>query len=183
MTIAEASSVLGIPRDVSLEQARAAFRRLVQASHPDHSGADDATARTARVVIVYQTWRRRPSPLTAGPRASDARTPPPPRPTVVGTPRPGAEPGSAVVLLPLDTDPFYAVLTAGERLGVVTYASRADGIVETLLRENGETCSLLFRLDDEGAVIVSIDALANHELLDATPYAARVATLLADLTP
>lgn len=179
MTIAQAAAVLGIPGDAPIEDARAAFRRLVLASHPDHSDAGDASARTARIVIAYQTWRRQPSPRAADARASGARVPPPPRPTVVSTPVPGVEPGSAVVLLPLDTDPFSAVLAAGERLGVVTYASREDGIVETVLRDHGETCSLLFRLDDEGAVIVSIDALANHELLDATPYAARVAHLLA----
>jgi curved DNA-binding protein CbpA len=49
--------VLDVPPDASVEQIRAAFRRLVLRYHPDRNAAPDAAARFHRVERAYETLR------------------------------------------------------------------------------------------------------------------------------
>lgn len=50
-------AVLGVPREATLEQIRAAYRRLARQFHPDHSPDEDSSRRFARISKSYMVLR------------------------------------------------------------------------------------------------------------------------------
>lgn len=50
-------SVLGVPREATLEQIRAAYRRLARQFHPDHSPDEDSSRQFARISKSYMVLR------------------------------------------------------------------------------------------------------------------------------
>jgi hypothetical protein len=83
MTLGDPFVRLGLPRDCTIDDARAARRRLALALHPDHGG-DPAAMRDVNeafdLVVGHLTGRRRlnvvvPSPAASSPRRRSATGP------------------------------------------------------------------------------------------------------------
>lgn len=69
-----ASVVLGLNGPASLQEVRAAFRRLAREHHPDQSGSE--TEAFIRIREAYETLVTRSSVLSEGPGCEDARKDP-----------------------------------------------------------------------------------------------------------
>ncbi|MBX3388664.1 MAG: DnaJ domain-containing protein [Phycisphaeraceae bacterium] len=57
MEVEDLYAVLGVPREATLEQIRAAYRRLARQFHPDHSPDEDSSRRFARISKSYMVLR------------------------------------------------------------------------------------------------------------------------------
>lgn len=82
-TMTDPHALLGVPRNATLDQIRAAYRRLARQTHPDVSAHPEATARFAAISDAYQRL------LNAELGHIPPRTTAPPGSTV--TPGPDAE--------------------------------------------------------------------------------------------
>jgi hypothetical protein len=146
MDAAEARTVLGVGPRAGWPEVRAAYRRAIRGAHPDTHGAS-ATATAVRLNEAYAVLRRleragRPDAHVAAPPAPPA-PPPPPAPPAVGL----AVEGDDTLLLAAPPEVAFAVLLeAAHRVGSVSYVDRSSGIFEAVVRQDGETCSLLVTL-------------------------------------
>src|SRR4029450_13211128 len=119
----------------------------IRAAHPDTQAVGATTAAAARLNEAYAVLSRakRAGGLHApGPSApAPSAPPPPPPPPTVG----GGVVGNDPLLLAAPPDEAFALLLeAGHRVGEVSYVDRSCAIFEVLVRQDGETCSLLVTL-------------------------------------
>jgi hypothetical protein len=147
MDVPEARTVLGVAPGEGWDAVRAAYRRRIRAAHPDTHGVA-ATPEAARVNEAYAVLSRakRAGRLHA-PAGGPASAPPPP-PTAPEPPPVGlALVGNDTILLAAPPDEAFALLLeAGHRIGEVSYVDRSCAIFEVVVRQDGETCSLLVTL-------------------------------------
>lgn len=143
----EARAVLGLAPTATLDDARAAYRRLVRTHHPDVAGEAGAR-RTARVIDAWRVLRDHAPPVE-----------PPPAVDVDGdTLTIGAPPDEA----------FLLVLDAAHRVGDVTHIGRGDGLLEALVAfDDGRTCSLVVSL--QSGAPGTTEAFCTLQALDAGP--------------
>jgi hypothetical protein len=148
--VAEARRVLGVVAGDGWDVVRSAYRRRIRAAHPDTQGAG-ATAAAVRLNEAYAVLSRAKragelqAPAAPGaPGAPGARpAPPPPAPPTVGV----ATVGTDTILLAAPPDEAFALLLeAGHRVGNVSYVDRSCSIFEVVVRQDGETCSLVVTL-------------------------------------
>lgn len=144
MDVAEARVVLGVGEGDGWEVVRLAYRRRIRAAHPDTLGVATNPA-AVRLNEAYAVLSRARRAGTLGPAGAPA-PPPSPRPappppvgvTVVGT---------DTLLLAAPPDEAFALLVeAGHRVGNVSYVDRSCAIFEVVVRQDGETCSLVVTL-------------------------------------
>jgi hypothetical protein len=145
--VVEARRVLGVAAGDGWDVVRSAYRRRIRAAHPDTHGVS-ATAAAVRLNEAYAVLSRakRAGELQA-PAARSAPPapppPPPPAPPIVGV----ATVGSETILLAAAPDQaFTLLLEAGHRVGNVSYVDRSCAIFEVVVRQDGETCSLVVTL-------------------------------------
>ena len=142
MDVTEARSVLGVARGDGWDAVRAAYRRRIRAAHPDTQGVA-STPEAARLNEAYAVLSRakRSGRLDAPPPSPPPE--PPPEPPPVGL----ALVGNDTILLAAPPDEAFALLLeAGHRIGEVSYVDRSCAIFEVVVRQDGETCSLLVTL-------------------------------------
>jgi hypothetical protein len=148
----EARAVLGLAPSATVDDARAAYRRLVRAHHPDVAG-DRGTRTTARVIDAWRVLRD----------VSAAASPPAPAPVVAA-----ASDGDTITLdVPAD-EAFLLLLDAAHRVGDVTHVSPGDALLEALIAfDDGRTCSLVISL--QGRANGTTEAFCTLQALDAGP--------------
>jgi hypothetical protein len=151
----EARRVLGVGRDASPADVRAAYRRLVRSHHPDVAGTS-STDRAVRVIAAYQVLTQ---PTTAGrstsaapSRTSRSRRPAPPPPPPGPPPAPSPQVGhDAIPLAGPTLDVFNLLCEAADVLGDVSHVDVAGGLLETIVTWDGwPPCSLLITLLQRG---------------------------------
>jgi hypothetical protein len=148
----EAWDVLGLPPSATIDEARAAYRRLVRTHHPDVAGVRGA-ARTARVIDAWHVVRDR----AVEPAARDD-----------GGPVHVDAIGDTVTLEVPPDEAFLLVLDAAHRIGDVTHVGPGDGLLEALIAfADGRTCSLVISLQGRGAGVT--EAFCTLQALDAGP--------------
>lgn len=150
MDVHEARAELGVDPADGWDVVRAAYRRRIRAAHPDTHGVG-ATPVAARLNEAYAVLSRAkragvlhaPVGGSGGPRAGGPAPPHPPDPPPVGL----ALVGSDTILLAAPPDEAFALLLeAGHRVGEVSYVDRSCAIFEVVVRQDGESCSLLVTL-------------------------------------
>lgn len=150
--------VLGIDRNASVSQVRAAFRRQARAHHPDTSKSGSAES----LAPINEAWRVLGDPALRGAydRSLDVqeRPSPPPSPAQQWAPVPGAPPESSFPWR------FLAGLTAAGiaivSLGVFTYKPSAPGPPDNVLEagscvvieDNGDASEVNCNADHDGVV-------------------------------
>ena len=171
MDIAEARAALGLGVGASQADAQVAFRRLLQAAHPDRNAAENAADRTRTLVLAYRTIGRSYSSVaelqstpvvdTADDLAVD-----------VSDIYSGVD-SDPVVLVDADTiglacpsDEAFAVLVeVAHRIGDVTYLDRQSELLEALLRTvDGTTVSMVISLQGRATGIT--EAFVTLEPID-----------------
>jgi hypothetical protein len=143
MDVAEALVVLGVDSSDGWDVVRAAYRRRIRAAHPDTQGAA-STPSAVRINEAYAVLSRaKRAGVAAGP--APARPPAPPPPPPPAPPAVGVDvEGSDTLLLAAPPDEAFALLLeAGHRVGNVSYVDRSCAIFEVVVRQDGETCSLV----------------------------------------
>jgi hypothetical protein len=144
--VVEARTVLGVTDADGWDVVRRAYRTRIRAAHPDTHGVG-ATATAVRLNEAYAVLSRakRAGALHVAPAAAPPPPPPPPPPAppAVGV----TVEGSDTLLLAAPPDEAFALLLeAGHRVGNVSYVDRSCAIFEVVVRQDGETCSLLVTL-------------------------------------
>ena len=148
----EAWAVLGLSPTATLDEARAAYRRLVRTHHPDVAGVRGAV-RTARVIDAWRVVRER------APRAVDADESAPVHVDAAGD--------TVTLDVPPD-EAFILLLDAAHRVGDVTHVGPGDGLLEALIAfADGRTCSLVISLQGRGVGVT--EAFCTLQALDAGP--------------
>jgi len=171
----EALAVLGVSRDATADEVRAAYRRLVSAAHPDRAdAAPDATRQTARVTQAYAVIRHAP-PESARP----ADTGPDPTSEAVAA---ETDQDSITLGAPAD-EAFAALFEAAGRVGHVAYFDRQLGILETVVRfEGGPSCSVLITLQGRAYGTEAFCTMESIEAAPTPPIAPVVEALVQELT-
>jgi hypothetical protein len=160
--VSDPFQVLGLPATATLDDVRAARRRLARSAHPD-VGGDERRMREINQAFD-QAVRRilgrpdRPSPVSPPPAhepADAARPAPPPpfRPHVTGT-GPWVqhdEPSFTIDVLPVDA--FAALERVATRLGEIV-AEDPPYVLELILREPARCWCRLELLPEAGATTV-----------------------------
>ncbi len=160
--LAEALYLLGLRSDCSLTDARAVFRRMVTAHHPDlHEGDAVESERTRMVIVAFRLVER----------DLQARGAVETRSTRIGE---KSDPGSAAtaVVRKIDADTLSLVATAeeayarlvevGHLIGDVTYIDRQNGLFESLLKTvHGDAVSMVCTL--QGRADETIEAFFTME--------------------
>ncbi|HEX9992913.1 MAG TPA: DnaJ domain-containing protein [Acidimicrobiales bacterium] len=178
MDLAEARAVLGVGADDDWSAVRAAFRRLLRATHPDVAAkVPDATARTARLTEAYRVVRlAHESPVPTAP----APPPPPPAPerATVGV---CVEHGALLVRSPRD-EAFFRLLELAHEVGEVTYIDQQVGLLEAVVQFEGyPVCSLLVTLQGRAGGTEAFLTIEPIERGAPPPLEAVVLTLAARL--
>jgi hypothetical protein len=162
MTVVEARHLLGVDHDAGPDELRAAFRQALRRTHPDLHGGDGAAAR--EVVAAYE--------LLAGQPAALLPEPLPDLVTVDGD--------TVAAELPAG-DLFEMLLTAGDRVGEITYADPEAGLLEVLLQVPGHgPCSVVLTLQGRGVGITEAMCTVEPVGTWAAPPPEVVAAVLAE---
>jgi hypothetical protein len=144
--LAEARTVLGVAPGDDWAAVRVAYRRAIRAAHPDTTGTA-ATATAVRVNEAYACLRRARDDgslgAAAAPAPPPAPPPPPPAPPPVGL---AVEADDTLLLAAPPDEAFALLLEAVHRIGSVSYVDRSCAIFEGVVRQDGETCSLVVTL-------------------------------------
>jgi hypothetical protein len=167
MDVREARVVLGVDPADGWDVVRAAYRRRIRAAHPDTHGVG-ATATAARLNEAYAVLSRakRAGILTTVPGAPAPPPGPPPAPPPVGVAVVG---GDTLLLAAPPPEAFALLLEAGHRVGEVTYVDRSCAIFEVVLRQDGETCSLVVTIQGRAhgtEAFLTLEAMERPATLD-----------------
>jgi hypothetical protein len=166
----EARVVLGVAEGDGWDAVRAAYRLRIRSSHPDTAGAG-ATATAARLNEAYAVLSRarragRATISAARPGATTTPPPPPPPPPAVGVAVVG---GDTMLLAAPPPLAFALLLEAGHRIGSVSYVDRSCAIFEVVVRQDGETCSLVVTVQprEHGTeALCTLEAMERPATLD-----------------
>jgi hypothetical protein len=163
----EARVVLGVHPGDGWDVVRASYRRRIRAAHPDTHGVG-ATATAARLNEAYAVLSRakRAGVPTATPGGPAPQPPPAPAPPVVGVAVVG---GDTLLLAAPPPEAFMLLLEAGHQVGEVTYVDRSCSIFEVVLRQDGETCSLVVTIQGRAhgtEAFLTLEAIERPATLD-----------------
>jgi hypothetical protein len=184
--VAEARAVLGVGEGDRWEVVRLAYRRRIRAAHPDTLGvATNPAAVRLNEAYAVLSRAKRAGTLDAGtagargaPRPPAPAPPPPTPPPPVGV----TMVGSDTLLLAAPPDEAFALLVeAGHRVGNVSYVDRSCAIFEVVVRQDGETCSLVVTLQGRAhgtEAFLTLEALERAATLAPDRIVARMAAAL-----
>jgi hypothetical protein len=181
--VTEARAVLGVSDGDGWDVVRLAYRRRIRAAHPDVHGAG-ATPVAARLNEAYAVLSRARRAGATAPAATPASPPAPPPPP----PRPAPPPvgvrvvgGDTLLLAAPPDEAFALLLEAGHRVGNVSYVDRACAIFEVVVRQDGETCSLVVTLQGRAhgtEAFLTVEAMERPASLPPDRIVARVVAAL-----
>lgn len=161
-------AVLGLAPGASLEQVRAARRRLAKEAHPDHGGDE---ARMREINAAFDAAVKavlRPSPAPVPPSAPPPAPAPPPARAAAPRRRPAAAPRSGprrIRVVEQDIASFVVPMVPADAFEVLDLATRAlgDAIdhepshwLEAHLYEPGECWCRLDLLPEGGSTQVAV---------------------------
>lgn len=173
MDVREARSVLGVSESDGWEAVRTSYRLRIRAAHPDTQAAGATTAAAARLNEAYAVLSRAKragrlhAPVPSAP-------PPPPSPPPVGVALVG---GDTLLLAAPPDEAFALLLEAGHRVGEVSYVDRSCSIFEVVVRQDGETCSLLVTTQGRAhgtEAFLTLEAMERPASLDPSPVVRRM---------
>jgi hypothetical protein len=180
--VTEARAVLGVSDGDGWDVVRLAYRRRIRAAHPDvhGAGATPVAARLNEAYAVLSRAKRAGAVTPAAPAAATppAPPPPPPAPPPVGVRVVG---GDTLLLAAPPDEAFALLLEAGHRVGNVSYVDRACAIFEVVVRQDGETCSLVVTLQGRAhgtEAFLTLEALERAATLAPDRIVARMAAAL-----
>lgn len=192
MEINEAREVLGLADEVTLDEVRSSYRRLLHLHHPDVARAHDAEALTATLIEAYEVvaaW--------AETEASDGILRWPNLDVRGATPevsdRERAEERFDVVdaqaldedTIAVDAPPpetYAALFEAASRVGNIAYVDRQLGIIETMVRfEGGPTCSVVMTLQGRATFTEVFCTMESIEAAATPPIAPVIDALVEEL--
>jgi hypothetical protein len=184
MDVREARSVLGVGEADGWDAVRTSYRRRIRAAHPDTQAAGATTAAAARLNEAYAVLSRAKRAGRLHARAPSAPVPgapappPPPPPPAVGV----ALVGNDTLLLAAPPDEAFALLLeAGHRVGEVSYVDRSCAIFEVVVRQDGETCSLLVTIQGRAhgtEAFLTLEAMERPASLDPSRVVRRMVRAL-----
>jgi hypothetical protein len=177
----EARALLGVTSDDPVV-VRAAYRRRLQAVHPDRNDAADATDLTIELTAAYRLLLTpEPSP-GPGRHASTAAAPPrhPPRPRPEPTLRAEAVDSDTIAVAASREETLQAVIEAAHRLGEIAYLDPQAGLVEAIVEfVEAPTSSVVMSLQGRATgvteVFCTVEPLSGGE----SPPEAAVTRLVA----
>jgi hypothetical protein len=180
--VVEARAVLGVSDGDGWDVVRLAYRRRIRAAHPDVHGVG-TTPVAARLNEAYAVLSRARRTGAAAAPASRATTPPAPPPPPPAPPLVGVRVvGGDTLLLAVPPDEAFALLLeAGHRIGDVSYVDRSCAIFEVVLRQDGETCSLVVTLQGRAhgtEAVLTLEAMERAASLPPDRVVARVVAAL-----
>lgn len=183
MDVSEARAVLGVRDGDGWDVVRLAYRRRIRAAHPDvHGvGTTPVAVRLNEAYAVLSRARRAgaaAAPAAPASRATAPPAPPPPAPPLVGVRVVG---GDTLLLAVPPDDAFALLLEAGHRIGDVSYVDRSCAIFEVVLRQDGETCSLVVTLQGRAHGTEAVLTLEAMERAASLPPERVVARMVAAL--
>jgi hypothetical protein len=174
--VTEARSVLGVVPGDGWDVVRLAYRRRIRAAHPDVAGPGTAPV-AARLNEAYAVLSRAKRSGTLD-TPSAAPPPPPPPPPRVGV----AVVGGDTLLLAAPPDEAFALLVeAGHRVGSISYVDRSCAILEVVVRQDGESCSLVVTVQGRAhgtEAFLTLEALERPASLAPGRVLARLAAAL-----
>jgi hypothetical protein len=155
----EATAVLGVAAGAPWAEVRAAYRRLMRATHPDLAGPADAL-RAARIIEAYALLRHARAEAavpTAPPAAAD--------PPIAA----GVLDGETIAITAPPGVAFARLLEAAYDVFDVAYVDRSAGIIEAIVSPppGGQTSSLLITL--QGRATGVTEAFCTLEALGTGP--------------
>jgi hypothetical protein len=178
--VREARAVLGVAEDDGWDVVRLSYRRRIRAAHPDTHGVG-ATATAARLNEAYAVLsraKRAGVAAGAGPGPAPAPPAPPPAPPPVGIVVLG---GDTLLLAAPPPEAFFLLMEAGHRVGEVTYVDRSCAIFEVVVRQDGETCSLVVTIQGRAhgtEAFLTLEAIERPATLDPSRVVRRMAAAL-----
>jgi len=178
--VVEARAVLGVSAGDGWDVVRLAYRSRIRAAHPDvHGvGTTPVAARLNEAYAVLSRARRAgAAPPTPAP-TPPAPAPPPPAPPPVGVRVVG---GDTLLLAAPPDRAFALLLEAGHRVGNVSYVDRSCAIFEVVVRQDGETCSLVVTLQGRAhgtEALLTLEAMERAASLPPDRIVARVLAAL-----
>jgi hypothetical protein len=178
--VVEARAVLGVSDGDGWDVVRLAYRRRIRAAHPDvHGvGTTPVAARLNEAYAVLSRVRRTGAAAAPASRATTPPAPPPPAPPLVGVRVVG---GDTLLLAEPPDEAFALLLEAGHRVGDVSYVDRSCAIFEVVLRQDGETCSLVVTLQGRAhgtEAVLTLEAMERAASLPPDRVVARVVAAL-----
>jgi hypothetical protein len=152
MDLDDALATLGLARDTTWVEIRAAYRTRIRAVHPDvaaHSGRASTGTDAARLNAAFATleplYRRGAPPPPAPPR--------PPAPVRAEPPQPPVDlervDDDALALVAPPDEVFLRLATAIDEIGDITYADADGGYLEAVVA------------DGRGQLVVSLQGRAH----------------------
>jgi hypothetical protein len=171
LDVTEALAVLGIREGTDLAGARAAYRGLVRAAHPDVAPDDrDAHARTARLTEAYEVLVAYVDANGAMPTAPAPPPTPAPAPAAPPTDPPvtvdALDEGTIALGVPAP-EAFALLYEAAGRVGGIAYYDRHLGILEIIVRfEGGPSCSVVMTLQGRAH---HTEVFCTMESIESTP--------------
>ncbi len=181
MDVVEARSVLGVAESDGWDVVRLAYRRRIRAAHPDThgAGATPTAVRLNEAYAVLSRAKRAGATVAPSPAGPAPAPPPPPPPPPVGV----TVVGNDTVLLAAPPDEAFALLLeAGHRVGNVSYVDRSCAIFEVVVRQDGETCSLVVTLQGRAhgtEAFLTLEAMERPATLPPDRIVERLVTALA----
>jgi hypothetical protein len=168
MDVREARSVLGVGEADGWDAVRTSYRRRIRAAHPDIQGIGATGAVAARLNEAYAVLSRakRAGRLHVPVPSAPPPPPPPPPPPTVGVALVG---GDTLLLAAPPDEAFGLLLEAGHRVGEVSYVDRSCSIFEVVVRQDGETCSLLVTIQGRAhgtEAFLTLEAMERPASLD-----------------
>ncbi len=92
MQLVECYRILGLPRNASLEDVKAAYRRLARKYHPDVNRQDpNTTEKFHRIQEAYRVLKDAAAGISPPPPPPRSSAPPPPKPSPPRSPDPGVQ--------------------------------------------------------------------------------------------
>jgi hypothetical protein len=160
----DARRLLGVDESADVEQVRAAYRGLLLRTHPDVSGAADATARTIDLTRAFRVLSD-PTPSSVSPSAGPSGPPPPASPEQTA-PAPEHHPDPVTVEL-VDDDTIALGAPAGEallllldaahELGEISYLDPSAGLVEVVVEfVEAPTSSVLLSMQGRATGVTEV---------------------------
>ena len=155
----EARRILGVDPAADVDEVRAAYRGLLLRTHPDVSGAADATQRTIELTRAFRLLTDAPAAApasTEGARPPAPPPPPPPRPEFHPVGRELVDDDTIAVGAPAN-ETLMLLIEAAHRLGEISYLDPSAGLLEVVVEfVEAPTSSVLLAMQGRATGVTDV---------------------------